>query len=154
MKVLKHNSFGIIIISVVVITILTLNLFLDIHPVLDFLKSLEGDKIYWTIPSGILLLYGFWLFDRSMRRKIICERVEIYNATIRTIQHFLNNSSSSMQLLILDMKDEGVNEEIIAKAEKNIEELKKVIETLASIDPESIEFNDLNRKMSIIKMDE
>jgi hypothetical protein len=52
----------------------------------------------------------------------------------------------------MDMKDEGVDEEIITKAENNIEELKTVIKTLASIDPKTIELKELKKTMSIIKM--
>lgn len=89
-----------------------------------------------------------------MKRKISDERIEIFNATIRTIQDILQNSASSMQLLILDMKDVEVHEEIIIKAEKNMEELKSVIKTLASVDPKTIQLKDLNRNLSIIKMND
>ena len=45
-------------------------------------------------------------------------------------------------------------EEIIIRAEKNIFELKKAINTLASVDPKSIKLKELNHNMSIIKMNE
>jgi len=152
MKLFKNNSISIILFSTVIMIMLFLNLILDIHPVLGLFKYFEGKKYYWTIPTTALFLCGLWLFDRGMRRKIINERVEIFNATIRTIQDILQNSFSSMQLLILDMKDEDVHEEIIIKAEKNIEELKRVIEALAAVDPKTIELRELNRSLSIIKM--
>jgi hypothetical protein len=154
MKILRNNSLAVIIVSSVVIIFLFLNLVLDMYPVLAFLKFLETKKYYWTIPSSMVLLLIIWLFDRSMRKKIVNERVEIFNATIRTIQDILQNSSSSMQLLILDMKDEGVHDEIIEKAEKNIEELKTVIKALAAVDPKNIKLTELNNSLSIIKLHE
>jgi hypothetical protein len=132
---------------------LFLNLVLDMHPALDLFKYLEGKKYYWTIPATLLFLICLWLFDKSMRRKIINERVEMFNATIRTVQDILQNSSSSMQLLIMDMHDEGVNKEIVLKAEKNIEELKRVIEVLSSIDPKTIELKALKQNLSVISID-
>ncbi|MFA7421097.1 MAG: hypothetical protein WCZ90_15555 [Melioribacteraceae bacterium] len=153
MKILKNNSQTVLIFSAIVVLMLFFNLVLDIYPVLSFLKFMESEKYYWTIPITVLFLCGFWLFDRYMRRKIINERVEIFNATIRTVQDILQNSTSSLQLLILDMKDEGVREEIIMSAEKNIEEFKKVVSALAAIDPKTIELKELNKSLSIIKMD-
>jgi hypothetical protein len=154
MKIFKNNSTMVILFSIIVLAIMFLNLVLDIHPIFEFLKFIEREKYYWTIPSTIIILCGLWLFDKSMRRKIKNERVEMFNATIRTLQDILQNSTSSLQLLILDMKDEGVHEEIIIKAEKNIEELNTIIKTLASIDPKNLELKELNRNLSIIKMDE
>ena len=152
MKLFNHNSTLLILFAIFVLLILIVNLSLNIYPFLDFLKYLENKKYYWTIPVMVLFLSGIWLFDRRMRRKIINERVEIFNATIRTIQDLLQNSSSSMQLLILDMKDEGINEELISRVEKNLAELSSVINALTSIDPTTLELKELNRKLSIIEM--
>lgn len=133
---------------------LFLNLVLEKHPLFDLIKYVESNNFYWIIPIISIMFFGLWLFYRNMRKKIITERVEIFNATIHTIQDILQNSSSSMQLLILDMKDEGVNDELINRAEKNIEELKTVIETLAAIDPKNLDLKELNRNMTIIRMHE
>lgn len=154
MKIARNNSIVVILISGVIIVFMFLNLVLNMHPVFDFLKYLESAKYYWTIPMLVLFLWGLWLLDKNMRKKIVKERVETYNATIRTLQHILNNSSSKMQLLILDMKDEGVREDIITRAEKSIDELKAVTEALAAVDPKNLEISQLNRNLSIIKMDE
>ena len=154
MKIFNSNSTTVIIFSIIVLLTMLLNLILDIHPVYDFIKYLESKRFFWTIPTAVIFLLGFWFFDRRMRRRIIRERVEMFNATIRTLQDILQNSTSSLQLLIMDMRDEKVHEGIIHKAEKNIEELKKIIETLASIDPKSLELKELNKNLSIIKMDE
>lgn len=153
-KIFRNNSTAFILFSIVVLFMLFLNLVLDIYPVLALLKFLEGKKYYWTVPLAGLILFGIWLFDRSMKRKIVNERVEIFNATIRTIQDILQNSSSSMQLLILDMKDEKVNDEIVKRAENNIEELRTVIKALASVDPKNIKLKELNENLSIIKFHE
>jgi len=152
MKLLKNNSTVVILFIIVVLMTLFLNYVLGIFPVLDFIKYLESRKNYWIIPLIVLLLIGILLFDRSMRRMVIKERIEVFNAIMRTVQDILQNSSSSIQLLIMDMKDEGVHEELIMKAEKNMEELKTVIKTLAAIDPSTIELKELNKSMSIIKM--
>ena len=72
---------------------------------------------------------------------------------MRTVQDILQNAASSMQLFVLDMKDEGLREELISKAEKNIEELKTVIKVLASVDPSKLDLKELNRNLSIIKME-
>jgi hypothetical protein len=152
MKLFNYNSTWLILFAIFVLLILIVNLSLNIYPFLDFLKYLENKKYYWTIPVMVLFLSGIWLFDRRMRRKIINERIEIFNATIRTIQDLLQNSSSSMQLLILDMKDEGINEELISRVEKNLAELSSVINALTSIDPTTLELKELNRKLSIIEM--
>lgn len=154
MKLPKINSTVVLLISCILVIFLFLNLFLNMHPVLDILKYIENAKYYWTVPMVILFLWGLWLFDKNMRKKIVNERVETYNATIRTLQHILHNSSSKMQLLILDMKDEGVREDIVNRAEKNIDELKAVTEALAAVDPKNLELNQLNRNLSIIKMDD
>jgi len=151
MKLLKNNSTVVILFIIVVLMTLFLNYVLGIFPVLDFIKYLESRKNYWIIPLIVLLLIGILLFDRSMRRMVIKERIEVFNAIMRTVQDILQNSSSSIQLLIMDMKDEGVHE-LIMKAEKNMEELKTVIKTLAAIDPSTIELKELNKSMSIIKM--
>ncbi len=153
MKLFKNTPKILIVFTFAVMAVLFLNLVLGIYPVLDLLKYLEIKKFYWTIPTIIILTIWLWYFNRSMRKKIIKERIDIFNATIRTIQDILHNSASSIQLLILDMKDDGVSEEIILKAEKNIEELKKVIQTLSAVDPQTIELKELNRNLSIIKMD-
>jgi hypothetical protein len=152
MKILKNSSSEVILLSIILLIILFLNIIWDMHPVLDFMRYLENQKYFWTVPTTICLIIGLWIYDRNMRRKILKERVEIFNATIRTIQDILQNSSSSMQLLIMDMKDEGVHEEMVAKAEKNIKELTMVINTLATVDPKNIELKDLNRNLSVIKM--
>ncbi len=150
-KFFKNNSTAFIIFLLVVLFMLFLNLVLDIYPVLALLKFLEGKRFYWTVPMAGLILFGFWLFDRNMKKKIINERVEIFNATIRTLQDILQNSSSSMQLLILDMKDEKVNDELVKRAESSIEELRTVIKALASVDPKNIKLKELNENLSIIK---
>ena len=154
MKLFKNYSTIIIIYILVVLVTLYFNLVLDKYPILDLLKYLESKKYYGIIPLTVLFLAGLWLYDRRTKRKIINERVKIFSATIRTIQDILQNSYSSMQLLILDMKDEDVHEEIIFKAEKSMEELNRVIKTLARLDPHTIELKELNRHMSIIKMEE
>lgn len=99
-----------------------------------------------------MLLINFPNGQSGVNKKIMEERVKTFSATIRTIQDVPQNSASSMQLLILDMKDERVHDEIIMKAEKNIEELKTAINVLASIDPAAIDLKELNRSMSIIKI--
>ncbi len=152
MKLLKNNSTIIILFVIVVLLTLFVNYVLGIYPLLNFIKYLESKKYYWIIPTTILLLFGLLLFYMSMNRKVINERIEVFNAIMRTVQDILHNSSSSIQLLIMDMKDEGVDEEIIMKAENNMQELKTVIKTLASIDPKTIELKELNQTMSIIKM--
>lgn len=154
MKLFKNYSTLIVVYLIVALLTLFLNLVMDRYPLLDFLNYLEGKKYYWVIPSTVLFLFGLWLLDRRVKSKLAKERVEIFNATIRTIQDILQNSYSSMQLLVLDMKDEGVHEEIILKAEKNLDEMKKVIKALADVDPTTIELKELNRNLSIIKMDE
>ncbi|MHB8337479.1 MAG: hypothetical protein ACYC6P_09360 [Ignavibacteriaceae bacterium] len=154
MKVLKNNSTLVILFLMFILSTLFFNLVLGISPILDFFNYMAGKKYLWTIPLLISILFGFWLYSRSMKRKISDERIEIFNATIRTIQDILQNSASSMQLLILDMKDVEVHEEIIIKAEKNMDELKSVIKTLASVDPKTIQLKDLNRNLSIIKMND
>ncbi len=152
MKLLKDNSSIAILFSIIVLLILFLNNVLGIYPLLDVIKYLETKNHYWIIPTTSLLLFGIWLYNDRMRRKVINERIEVFKAIMRTVQDILHNSSSSIQLLIMDMKDEGVDEEIIMKAENNMEELKTVIKTLASIDPKTIELKELNQTMSIIKM--
>ena len=116
MKLFKKSSVVLIIISIAVLITLFLNLVLDIYPVLSFLKYLENKKIYWTIPTTVIILLVVWLLHRMMKKEITNERIEIFTATIRTMQDILQNSASSMQLLVLDMKDEGVHDEIIIKA--------------------------------------
>lgn len=152
MKLLKNNSTAVILFIIVVLSTIILNYILGIYPVLDLIKYLESKKNYWIIPTMTLLLFGILLYNNIMKRKVVNERIEVFNAIMRTVQDILHNSSSSIQLLIMDMKDEGVHEEIIIKAEKNMEELKTVIKTLASIDPTTIELKELNKSMSIIKM--
>ncbi|HUX92615.1 MAG TPA: hypothetical protein VMV36_02330 [Ignavibacteriaceae bacterium] len=154
MKVLKNNATLVILFLMFILSTLFFNLVLGISPILDFFNYMASKKYLWTIPLLISILFGFWLYSRSMKRKISNERIEIFNATIRTIQDILQNSASSMQLLILDMKDVEVHEEIIIKAEKNMDELKSVIKTLASVDPKTIQLKDLNRNLSIIKMND
>jgi hypothetical protein len=126
---------------------------LDIYPILSLIKYLESKRYYWTIPVTGAVIFGVWLFNRSMSKKIEKERADMFNATIRTIQDILQNSTSSIQLLIMDMHDEGIREEIIAKAETNIKELKRVIQVLAAIDPSTIELEEINKNLSVIKMD-
>ncbi|MCL4550823.1 MAG: hypothetical protein M1495_19900 [Bacteroidetes bacterium] len=154
MKLFKKSSAVLIIISIAVLITLFLNLVLDIYPVLSFFKYMENKKIYWTIPTTVIILLVVWLLHRMMKKEITNERIEIFTATIRTMQDILQNSTSSMQLLVLDMKDENVNEGIVMKAEKNIDELKKVIKALSSVDPETIELKELNRNLSVIKINE
>ena len=152
MKILKNSSKLIITILIVVLFIFSYNIFKGRHPVLDFFQFLEARDYLWLFPLIAAVLLSFWYHDRSIKKKIINERIETYKATIRTIQDILQNSSSSMQLLILDMKESSVNEEIILRAEKNIEELRTVISTLSTVDPLSIQLEELNKKVSIIKM--
>lgn len=152
MKRFKKNSSIAIIFLIVVLVILFLNNVLGIYPFLDVIRYLETKKHYWIIPTTSLVLFGIWLYNDRMRRKVINERIEVFKAIMRTVQDILHNSSSSIQLLIMDMKDEGVHEEIIMKAENNMEELRTVIKTLAAIDPKTIELKELNKTMSIIKM--
>jgi len=154
MKIFKSNTTIVILLITAIFFMLFLNLVLEKHPLFDLIKYVESNNFYWIIPIISIMFFGLWLFYRNMRKKIITERVEIFNATIHTIQDILQNSSSSMQLLILDMKDEGVNDELINRAEKNIEELKTVIETLAAIDPKNLDLKELNRNMTIIRMHE
>jgi alcohol dehydrogenase YqhD (iron-dependent ADH family) len=89
-----------------------------------------------------------------MKKKIVNGKIEMFNATIRTVQDILQNSYSAMQLLILDMKDESIDTGIIHKAEKNLEEMHKAIKTLAGIDPQNIKLEDLNKSVSIIRVND
>lgn len=152
MNKFKNNS-KIITLLVFILLMLFLNIFFSVYPVLNFLKYLESKNHYWLVLTGTVILFGIWSFiRRNINKKIMEERVKIFSATIRTIQDVLQNSASSMQLLILDMKEERVHDEIIMKAEKNIEELKTAINVLASIDPAAIDLKELNKSMSIIKI--
>lgn len=154
MKFFSKSSTILAVFLAIVLVILLLNFVLDIHPVLSFFKYLESRKIYWTIPATVLIILGAWLLNWKMKKELVNERVEIFTATIRTMQDILQNSASAMQLLVLDMKDENVDEEIIMKAEKNIDELKKVIKALSIVDPVKIELEELNRNLSVIRIDE
>lgn len=154
MKFLKSNYILLAIFLLLAALTFFFNFILGIYPLRDLVNYLEGTNLYWIIPMGGLIIMGMLLIYISMRKKIVNERVEIFNATIRTVLDILQNSSSSMQLLILDMKDESVDEQIIRKAEKNVEELRKVITALAAIDPITIELKELNKKVSVIKMEE
>ncbi len=154
MKIFKNSSAMVIAVSIVIVLILFFNLVMNMHPVLYVFTYLEDKRYFWTIPLAVSFIFGFWLFNKSMRKKIVNERIEIYTATIRTIQDILQNSASSMQLLVLDMKDANVHDEIIVKAEKNIDELKAVIKTLSEVDPETIQLKEVNQNLSIIKMNE
>lgn len=154
MKVLKNNSFLLLIFTIVILTALFFNLIKGVHPILDFLQYLAQKELFWIIPLLLLVLLILWQHNINVKKKISNEREEIFGATIRTIQDILQNSTSSMQLLILDMKDKGIHDEIIIRAEKNIFELKKAISTLVSVDPKSIKLKELNHNMSIIKMNE
>jgi len=154
MKLLKNNSLFAVLLSLFILIFLFLNLVLESHPILDLLKFLEAKKYYWTIPAGALLISGLFLLERYFRRKIIKERIEVYNATIHTLQDILHKTSSSLQVLILDMKDEGIREEFIRRTEINYEELNEIARVLASIDPENMQLKELNKNLSIIKMHE
>ena len=154
MKILKNNSLLVIILALIFLIILILNFVTNFHPILDFLQYLIQKELFWTIPLLLTILLFIWQHNINVKKKISDERVEIFSATIRTIQDILQNSSSSMQLLIFDMKDQGVHEDIINRAEKNIFELKKAIHSLASVDPKSIQLKELNSKMSIIKIND
>lgn len=153
MKFLKQN-FVIIVVAAITISILILNIFFDIYPILAVINYLEGNKYYWVIPVGSAVILVLMLFKRNMNRKIANEKAILFSATIRTIQDLLQNSNSSMQLLIMDMNEEGVNPELIKNAEKNIYELNRLIGVLASIDPERIKLKELNENLSIIHMEE
>ncbi len=153
MKFLKQN-FVIIVVAAITISILILNIFFDIYPILAVINYLEGNKYYWVIPVGSAVILVLMLFKRNMNRKIANEKAILFSATIRTIQDLLQNSNSSMQLLIMDMNEEGVNPELIRNAEKNIYELNRLIGVLASIDPERIKLKELNENLSIIHMEE
>ncbi len=153
MKFLKHN-YVIMVVAAITISILILNIFFDIYPILAVINYLEGNKYYWVIPVGSAVILVLMLFKRNMNRKIANEKAILFSATIRTIQDLLQNSNSSMQLLIMDMNEEGVNPELIRNAEKNIYELNRLIGVLASIDPERIKLKELNENLSIIHMEE
>jgi ABC-type dipeptide/oligopeptide/nickel transport system permease component len=71
MKIFRNTSTAAIIFSIVVLLILFLNYVLGIYPVLDLIKYLESKKNYWLVPSATLLIFGIWLFDRSMRKKLL-----------------------------------------------------------------------------------
>lgn len=150
---IKNNYYTALIIAVLVVVITILNIAFNIRPVYNFVRYLENKNYFWAIPVFVALMALFLVYNSIMRKKIINERIAIYNATIRTCQHILHNSYSSIQLLILDMKDEGVKEELVAKAEKNIEDLKTVTEVLASIDPKNMKLNELNKNLSIINIE-
>ncbi len=154
MKILKSRSSLLIIISVVIFFFLVVNVFWGMHPLLNFFQYLAKRNFLWIVPLLLILLLFIWQREISLKKKLSQERTEIFNATMRTIQDILHNSASSMQLLILDMKDSGVNEEIIKRGEKNIEELKTLINTLASVDPATIQLKELNSKLSIIRMND
>ncbi len=143
-----------IILTFIVLLTLFLNLVKGVHPILDFFQYLVQKELFWIVPLVLIMIIIIWQHNINIKEKITNERVEIYSATIRTIQDILQNSSSSMQLLIFDMKDQKVNEDIINRAEKNIFELKKAINTLGSIDPKSIKLKELNSKMSVIRMND
>ena len=154
MKMLTSKKSILIILSIIISFALIVNIFLGMHPILDFFQYLANKNFIWLVPFLLVLFLGIWQYEINTKKKVSKERTEIFNATMRTIQDLLQNSASSMQLLILDMKDAGVHNEIIDRAGKNIDELKTVINTLASVDPLSIELKELNSKMSIIKMNE
>ena len=154
MKMLTSKKSILIILSIIISFALIVNIFLGMHPILDFFQYLAYKNFIWLVPFLLVLFLGIWQYEINTKKKVSKERTEIFNATMRTIQDLLQNSASSMQLLILDMKDAGVHNEIIDRAGKNIDELKTVINTLASVDPLSIELKELNSKMSIIKMNE
>jgi len=153
MKKIKNNLLLVVIFSLILIWIVFINVYYGLHPVLNIFQYLAHKNYLWLVPLFLAVLFSIWRHNINIKKKVSVERIEMFNATMRTIQDILQNSSSSMQLLILDMKEHEVQEEIILRAEKNIDELKAVIRTLADIDPATIKLEELNRKISIIKMD-
>lgn len=152
MKFFKKSSPVVIVFLIGTLLILFLNHVLNIYPFKELLQYLVVTDYYWLVPIIIIVFIGFLLFYINMKKKIVNGKIEMFNATIRTVQDILQNSYSSMQLLILDMKDESVDLGIILNAEKHLEEMHKAIKTLAEIDPEHIKLEDLNKKLSIIRM--
>lgn len=153
MNFLKNNSKLVIVFSLAIAFVLFLNIIMRMHPILNLFLYLADKEYLWVVPILIGIIFGIWQYNNNVKRKISNERVEIFNATIRTIQDVLQNSASTMQLLILDMKDTGVHDDIVQVAEKNIEELKKAISSLASVDPMSIQLKELNKRVSVIRID-
>ena len=152
MKFFNNNLSIKIIFLICTLTVLFLNHALNIYPFRELFRYLVDTKYYWLVPTFTIIFIGFLLFYISMRKKVVNGKIEMFNATIRTVQDVLQNSYSSLQLLILDMKDENVDPVIVHKTEKNLEEMHKAIKTLAGIDPENIKLEELNKKLSIIRM--
>ncbi len=154
MKILKNKTRLFIAFLIIFLAIVVINILTGVYPLLDFMQYLAAKNFFWIVPLFFIGLFAYWQHTINVKKRVNEERRQIFIATMRTIQDILQNSASSMQLLILDMKDAGVHEEIIQKAEKNIDEMKSVISTLSAVDPNSIHLKELNDNLSIIKMSE
>lgn len=152
MKIFSNSKAFLFILAAGIIIVTAFNILLNIHPVLEIIKYLENNDQFWIVPTITIIIAFLWLYHRDTQKKIIKERIEIYNATIHTIQDILHKSSSSMQLLILDMKDEEIRDDLIARAEENLDELHQVTKVLSDIDPEKLQFMELKNNLSIINM--
>jgi hypothetical protein len=152
MKIFTNNRSLLLIFTAGIIAVTAFNILLNIHPVLEIIKYLEKNDLFWILPTICIIIAFVWLYHRDTQKKIIKERIEIYNATIHTIQDILHKSSSSMQLLILDMKDEEIRDDLVVRAEENLDELNQVTRALSDIDPEKLQFMELKKNLSIINM--
>lgn len=149
MKVKDIVSPSTVFFSIIFFTIIFLNLILDIRPVVDYFNLLEQSKLLVLVPLSLLVPVGLFLFDRVRYKRMVDEKVELFQTTVRTVQDIVQDSHARTQMLIVEMEEAKVDKEIVNSATEIFDRSTTLLNGLYNIDPLTAKIKDTG---GIVKM--
>ena len=149
MKLKNFLSTSTIIYSVILFTVLFLNVFLGIRPVIDYFNYLQESNLFFLIPLSLLLPIGLFLFDKVRYKVLIDEKVELFKTTVLIVQDIIQDSIAKTQLLIFEMKEGNADDKLLQRANEIFDKSNSLLSSLNNLDPSSTK---LKSTIDIVKI--
>jgi uncharacterized membrane protein len=154
---MKSSKFILVIIIIVFLAILIVtivNTIFEFRPLYEFTYLIEKQYSAWIISLSLLVCISLSLvlLINIKKKRSQNERTELFELTIHAVQDILQNSSSRLQNIILDMEEQKVSGKLIKSAQECLDENIRLIQFLSKLDPNNIgQYYDKNLSSLILE---
>ena len=115
------------------ITLLSYIVF-DIYPVVEFLKYVDNNNLNWMLMLIFGIPIGLIIIDRYNYKIHEKEKIDLFEATVHTIQDQLQTTYAMLQIVILDFEENLDCNLIIPKLNESLIEMNNLIKDISEFD--------------------
>ena len=138
MKTKSYLTGQTLFILIISFIILWLSIFHHYHILVEYFTFLDEDDKPVLVTISIIFPFVFILLDRKRYKINLQEKKRIFQITVHTVQDLLQNSSSRLQNLILDLEEHNIDEAIVRSGKECLYENTKILKVLSEIDEENV----------------